>query len=138
MNNLLFKHVRCRGFLKPEKHLKFIEIDNENVKAYVIDPKMPGEAGRRELEDDEGVMNDCYTFTKKKFTGFVVGYKNIVVRNDLTAIWNDPVDVGVGTIPGKYVIEKNSIKETKCAIVYYGNNRKRYVPVEMVEEMDEI
>ena len=53
----------------------------------------------------------------------------------LDVIYQDECDVGVGTIPEKYYISKRPKEVIKCAIVYYANNLKHFVPLDDIVEI---
>ena len=51
-------------------------------------------------------------------------------------IYEDECDVGVGVITEKFYVAKRPKETVKCAIVYYANNMKHYVPIEDIVETE--
>lgn len=45
-------------------------------------------------------------------------------------IYDCGVDLGFGTTPDRYYISKEKKEVVECAIVYYANNKKHFVPIE--------
>ena len=112
--------VKCHAFIKPSKN--HYEIDNEN---YICDF---WEAGAKEgvtIEDSHSC--DRYKTIQKEFIGIFVG--STVLQTMINAYY---ADNSYQTYYGAYC---DTPKE--FAIVYYANNKKRYVPIDMVEEVTE-
>ena len=63
----------------------------------------------------------------------IVGFTDLIVTGYLDVIYNDAIDVGVGILPEQFFVQKNKNHVEKCAIVYYANNKKHYVPLEDIE-----
>ncbi|MEG0365533.1 MAG: hypothetical protein RR585_01765, partial [Coprobacillus sp.] len=68
-----------------------------------------------------------YERKDKSFTGFLVGYKDIVINGIVGVDYNDNPYCECD------YIYKQPLKVCKCAIIYFANNRKRYVPLEDIE-----
>lgn len=129
---LMFKKAKCKGFYKKAHDGKCIFLDEENLKAY----ESIGFDGCYEGEEVDRVEKTYYEYVEKRFGGFVVGFVDLVVKGYLDAIYQEPCDVGVGVIPEKFYVAKTPKEIVKCAIVYYANNKKHYVPVDMIEVIE--
>ena len=64
----------------------------------------------------------------------VISLNHSLVKGYLDVIYQDAVDVGVGTIPEKFYVDKRPKEVVKCAIVYYANNMKHFVAITDIEE----
>lgn len=71
----------------------------------------------------------------KNFIGVIVGYKDIVIKGYLDSVYQEECDVGVGVIPEAFYVSKRAKETVKCAVVYYANNMKHYVPLEDILEV---
>lgn len=132
MKDILFKKVKCNAYLKRVRDTKFIDVDQDTLTADYVTHK-GHEVTREEsgCEGDLDFLKTYYDFTKKEFTGFVVGIKDIYATEYLIA------DTGYHCNGREYIEVRKEPKDIyKCAIVYYGNNRKRYVPLENIEVGD--
>lgn len=79
-------------------------------------------------EGDLDFLKTYYELTKKDFTGFAVGIKDICATGYLV------VDTCFHYNGSEHLAIRKEPKDIyKCAIVYYGNNRKRFVPVENIK-----
>jgi len=132
----------CRAYLRKEYDGVFIQrIDAKHSEtgedAYIIHDAeernalvegKPYEYKESPCEGAYDVEKTYYTRVEKTFDGVVVGTKEIVTEGYLG------VDTDYG-YDGREV--KRFFKEPKtkvmCAIVYYGNNKKRLVPLEDLE-----
>lgn len=81
----------------------------------------------------EYIEKTYFKHVDKNFIGVIVGYKDIVVKGYLDAVYQDECDVGVGVIPEAFYVSKRAKETVKCAVVYYANNMKHYVPLEDLE-----
>ena len=121
----LFEKVNCNGYLGQVRDGRYIEkIDGEC--SYMIDGEDTG------LECEHcGALEFLKTYYKLKpmiFKGIVVGIKDIVLTGYLV------VDTDYDGTDREIVrISKYNKDTCKCAIVYFGNNRKRYVPLGNIE-----
>lgn len=132
MENILFKKVNCNSFLKKVWDGKFIQIyKGEYDEASYCNSNDPDNEITSECCGELDFLKTYYKETHRNFTGFVVGIKDIVVTGYLVA---ETIFDFRGC---EYLKVYKQPKETiKCAIVYYGNNRKRYVPRESIEAGD--
>ena len=87
--------------------------------------------------EEDSVEKTLYELKEQNFTGVLVGYKDLVVKEVLSFEHYDSVDVGIGYIPEKDYIDNIPIEVEKCAIVYYSNNKKHYVPINKIESIIE-
>lgn len=134
-----FKKVKCSSFLTKVKDGRYIELshdENGNIDSawYVFGCK-DGKAIQKEVPESEyvegegGITKTYYREVKKKFNGVVVGYKDIYMNG---LIYLDT------ELDYKYsehvVIKKYKFNLVRCAIVYYADNLKHYVPINSITE----
>lgn len=131
MKDILFKKVKCNAFLKKASDGKFIELYRDSLAADYIDHKNPDFNLKCECDGSLEFLKVYYEVKKRNFKGIVVGIKDIVTTAYLTVDTSYHYDGTEYIYPGK-VPEKIC----KCAIVYYSNNRKSYVPLENIEVGD--
>ena len=130
MRTIEFKTVRCNAYLKKVKDGRYIQaLENEgNIKdcTYMIN---------NEPYEIECIYDGALEFLKtyfevvsKEFEGVLVGYKDIVITGYLTVEtefdFMDREFTKLSRVPKQIV---------KCGIVYFGNNRKRLVPLENIK-----
>ena len=132
MKDILFKKVKCNAYLKKVYDGKFIDVSQDDFKAIYTDysnlDKLYTEST---CEGDLDFLKTYYEFKEKEFTGLVVGIKDVTATAYLVA------DTGYQYNGKEYIDVGKEAKDIyKCAIVYYGNNRKRYVPLENIEVGD--
>ena len=90
--------------------------------------------GEKDLSDfeGEGVEKTYRIRTEKEFRGCVVGYDKVdvkgIIGTDTAEYYRED-----GYEEKGYVFKKIT-EQPEVAIVYYGNNRKRYVLLEDIEE----
>ena len=126
----LFDMCSFIGFYKKVHDGRFIYLDKNTLTANLIDTNLADE------ESDGVVEKDCDRAEKKYFEyvkangmGVIVGFIDLVIVGYLDVIYNDACDVGVGIIPESFYVTKSAKETVKCAIVYYSNNKKHYVPL---------
>ena len=136
METRLFDKVRCNGFYKPHKDGIYIYLDKENLRADLVNVNLwdNGKGGTVE-SDIEQAEKTYYKHVSQNFSGVIVGFKDLVIVGYLDVIYDDPIHTGLGTIPEKYYIAKIAKDVAKCAIVYYADNKKHYVPLEDIVEI---
>lgn len=130
----LFEKVKCRGFYKKVHDGNFVVLDKQNLTATHMNSN---------LIEQDCVVEECvdrvektyYEHVSQNFKGVVVGYVDLVLKGYLDIIYQDEVDVGVGIIPEAFYVTKTAKDVVKCAIVYYANNKKHYVPVDEMEAL---
>lgn len=129
MENKLFSKVSCSSYLKKVSDGNFIEV-KEGDAFYNF-----GNSGRiikSECCGDLDFIKTYYELKTKDFEGFVVGFKSVTVAGFLVASTDYHYD-GI-----EYVtIDKEPSETVNIAIVYYGNNRKRFVPVDDIEYIED-
>lgn len=131
----LFEKVNCTGFYKPFKDGKWLQLNEEDHTADSMDMNIVGPENDGTVEKDvEYIEKTYYKHVDKKFSGVIVGYKDVVIVGYLEAVYQEEIDVGVGVIPEKFCVYKNPKETVKCAVVYYANNMKHYVPLEDILE----
>lgn len=130
--DILFKKVKCSSYLKRVWDGKFIQVyKGELDEAAYCDSNNPDGEIISECCGELEFLKTYYKEVQKNFTGFIVGIKDIVVTGYLVAD-TDYDHRGCGYLS----IYKRPKQIEKCAIVYYANNRKRYVPLEDIKAGD--
>lgn len=111
--------VKCHAFIKPSQN--HYEIDNEKC---ICDF---WEAGAKEgvaIEDNHSC--DRYKMIQKEFTGVFVGSTILRTRINVEYETDD-------SYHEYYRAYCDTPKE--FAVIYYANNKKRYVPIDKLEEV---
>nr|DAI47949.1 MAG TPA: hypothetical protein [Caudoviricetes sp.] len=132
----LFDKVKCKGFYKPFKDGRWLYLDRKTLTADAMDNNLADGNNDGTVEKNvEYIEKTYFKHVDRNFIGVIVGYKNIIVKGYLDAVYQDECDVGVGVIPETFYVSKRAKETVKCAVVYYGNNMKHYVPLEDVLEV---
>lgn len=130
-NELMFQTVNCTAYLKKVKDGRYIQkIEKEFTQSgrveWVYMWYEDGEAKEKEVPDDEWGGSDFiktyYERTAKEFVGIVVGGEMVTAKAMLYLDYNDYTG-------GEYVVEYPT-EQIKCAKVYYGYNKSRFVPLD--------
>lgn|SRR5574344_666547 len=134
-----FKIVKCDGYLNKINDGRFIRCtDTESCYVDLNSKSKPDngftwdklhQAWIKDIPDGEGALEFLKTYYKlkeKRFTGVCVGYKDV----ELSA-W---LYIDYDSSSEKEYVGKQINETVKCAIVYYANNKKRYVPLENILE----
>jgi hypothetical protein len=142
-NIKLFKKVHCKSYLKriyDGTHIVIYDqhgyVNSENTEAgKIVNAECKAFAitnhGEVDLEfDGSSVKKRYYEKAEKEFDGFIVGTKDITVSGQIGTDWYED-DYQFY----RYCF-KNPEEIVKCGVVYFQNNRKRYVPMEDIEEVD--
>lgn len=127
MKNLLFQKVKCKSYLRKIYDGRFIQTyknDDNLLDCEYVDTNNPNLDIECECDGTLEFLKTYYERKEKEFYGMLVGFKDIVATGYLIAETD-----GYGTI-----IRKQAKDIVRCAIVYYANNKKRYVPIDEVEE----
>lgn len=133
-NKWMFQKVRCSRYLKKVKDGKFINVDSIGNAEYVDTSREEnGDAWHEPVpeEDYDGSKNFLkryYEAKDKQFTGVIVGFKFVTVTGYLTVDIRTAWDGSESTMVGKSPEE-----QVKCALVYYGCNKSRLVPMDHLE-----
>lgn len=140
--DLLFKRCRCTAYLKKVwdgvciNRLKPSETES-GYEEFAI------EYGNHDVSEDAPKFSPCegahdvektyYERRDLEFTGVCVGFKKIKAEGYLG------VDVGYNgpSCSEYFFIFKEPKTVIDCAIVYFANNQKRYVPLDAIEIMKE-
>lgn len=135
MEAQLFDKVRCKGFYKSYRDGLYIALDKRNLTADLMNSHLATAYNSGLVESEvEQVEKTYYQHKDMNFAGVIVGFIDLKVVGYLEVMYEDAVDVGVGIIPEKYYVAKLPKEVVRCAIVYYANNRKHYVPLEDIVE----
>lgn len=129
----LFEKVKCKGFYKKVYDGTYIFLDEINLTATHMNSNSQDTNCVVE-ENVDRVEKTYYKHVNQTFCGVIVGFTDIKVTGYLDVIYNDAVDVGVGVLPEQFFVKKTPKYVCKCAIVYYANNKKHYVPIEDIVE----
>lgn len=128
-NSYMFQVVKCDGYMKRIRDGKYIWKSNEYSDVYYyIDENAPER--EREVKPEEwGGGNEFiktyYEQTEKKFMGVVIGMKLITVKAELfcdSTCRADGVEIDY--------VAKHDIEKKKVAVVAYGCNKTRLVPLD--------
>lgn len=134
----LFDRVKCKGFYKKVHDGIWILLNTEYLTACAMNSNLVDDLNDGTVEENvEQVEKTYYEHKEGSFSGVIVGFKDLVVKGYLDVIYQDAIGVGIGTIPEKFYVEKNPKEVVKCAVVYYANNMKHYVPLDDIEQMGE-
>lgn len=127
----LFDKVRCTGYYKKAHDGVWVHLDKDNFTAYA----MNSHNDEATEADVDCVEKSYYEHIKSNFRGVIVGFKDLIVKGYLDVNYQDAVDIGIGSIPEKFYVEKRAKEVVRCAVVYYANNRKHFVPLyDIMEE----
>lgn len=111
--------VRCYGYIKARNHLK-------------------REVGKARFNKENDFCYERYEIKSKAFTGLCVGFTKKSTITEIHFI-HLPFDIMNYKENPKIVIltdyEKKCAVVKEFAVVYYGDNRKRLVPIDMVEKI---
>ena len=128
----LGKKVRCDGYYKKAKDGVFIACFDK--KGYITDGKNKNEIEKAVAVDSlgweqelnfegDGIDKTLYRLVKKEFDGICVGKVTLPITEYLYT------DTGYNNIGYEFkFISKQITKTETCYVIYYANNRKRYVP----------
>ena len=131
----LFKEVKCKGFYKKVHDGIWVHLDKSTGTAYAMNSNLVDIDNDGTMEADiDCVEKTYYEHKKANFSGVIVGFKDLVVKGYLDANYQDEVDVGIGVFPEKFYVAKRPKEVVKCAIVYYANNMKHYVPLDDIKQ----
>ena len=119
---LLFKKVKCKGYLSKNKN--YI-----NVQASMEDERFEDKLNQTILLEYGGTyIQDIYELKEKEFVGIIVGTFQINIRRHFEENYND--------FQNKSEIIIEAIEPTiRVAKIYFGNNKSRLVPIELIEKI---
>lgn len=127
------KWCNCTGYLAKDKNEICILVsppiqkgDLEEVFAHIPNPNGDGYVDDP-LECGDFVVKPLRKVVQKSFSGIVVGRSVIPVEEALYCEHND------NPYQEYDYIDKVYTEHADCFTVFFGNNRKRYVPVEMAQ-----
>lgn len=128
----LFQKVKCNGYLKKVSDGRFIETcksEGKTLDCTYVDTNNPDLDIECQYCGDLDFLKKYYERKEKKFSGIVVGFKDVVIDGYLTVetceTWSGSECTKLGKLP-KTV--------QNCAVVYYASNRRRYVPLNNIEQ----
>lgn len=133
-NSWMFKKVSCSSYMKKVNDGRFINKDNVGNCEYVETSRIVnGECWTEPVseEDYDGTKHFLKTYRKRvdaDFTGVVVGMKMVLTTAYLVCDTEYHYDGSEYT-----VVRKEPEESIKCALVYYGCNRSRLVPLDAME-----
>lgn len=130
-----WKPVRCHGYLKPTQDGRIIELltdgDGRVIGAQYlgIGEDVPDSC------DCEGALDFLKTYfalEEKEFSGVLVGKRDVVVSAWLYA------DTGCRYDGREFIYCGKQVKDREmCGIVYFRPGQKRFVPLSLIEEIEE-
>lgn len=138
--NIFGKKAHCKGYLR-KVSIKYVYANEEHLKKIVLNYE-DMEYLRKDmlsLENEDYIEQKTKELCQHDFEGIIVGAKEVSTTNcyeRASCPVYDPISLG-------YIDEKflDAIRVEKqgfinCYVVFYANNKKRLVPVEMalVEE----
>lgn len=133
-NEWMFQTVKCVAYMKKVKDGRCIlhygagETQSGHEEWYYAEAEKDGEEGCREIPDDEVGGSDFvktyYERVAKDFVGIVVGFELLTVTAELF------LDFYEDEYRDIYFANKTPKEQVKCAKVYFGCNRSRYVPMD--------
>ena len=136
-NPYMFQVVECSRYMKRIKDGKYILHSEQDFddNYYYVDEN--AEEREREVEPEQwgggsDFIKTYYEAVEKKFTGIVIGMKIITITAELfcdSTCRPDGVEVDF--------VNRNVIEQKKVAVVAYGCNRARLVPLEDLAAMYE-
>jgi hypothetical protein len=129
IKDILFKRVICTAFLKKVHDGKFISVSKDDIdEAMYCNTDNPENFTMSECSGDHDFLKTYYEVKERPFTGIIVGIKDVIVTAWLVA------DTNYDYAGREYLrISRDTEKKIKCAVVYYRNNCKRYVPLDNVK-----
>lgn len=137
-NPWMFRKVRCTAYLKRIKDGRFIEKDKDGNCTYVDTSRIENgncwseEVPEGDYDGTRHFLKTYYQYKEKKFIGIVVGMKMVILTGYLVVDTNYQFDGSEYTF-----VKSEPESEMKCALVYYGCNKSRYVPMDNLEIMEE-
>ena len=133
----LFDKCKFGGFYKKAKDGRFIYLDKSTLTANLMDMNLAdGEFDGTIEKDCDRAEKTYYKHVTSNGKGVIVGFTDLVINGYLDVIYEDECDVGVGVVPSAFYVIKTPKEIVKCAIVYYSNNKKHYVPLTDMERIE--
>lgn len=143
-NRWMFQTVKCRAYMKKVNDGKCIIKLEPRETEDGLEHYMYSDSNRKhvsgtgawtkEVEDCDGSLDflkNYYECVEKEFAGIVVGMKMVVVSAYLY------VDTAYDQYHEWTYVGKEIHEQRKCALVYYGCNRSRLVPMDFMEVIEE-
>lgn len=134
-NRYMFQVVECSRYMRRIKDGKYIRHSEQYSDVYYyVDENAEEREKRVEPEEWGGsdFIKTYYEAVEKRFTGIVIGMKLITLKAELfcdSACRPDGVEVDF--------VNRNDIEQKKVAVVAYGCNKTRLVPLEDLAAMYE-
>lgn len=133
----MFQEVTCKAYMKKINDGRYINVDRDGNAEYVDTSRVENDDVWHEPvkeEDYDGspiFLKTHYTRTEKSFVGMVVGLKMVTITNYIVVETRTDYRGSEHTRLDKIIEEQK-----KCALVYYGCNKSRLVPLEDLEVME--
>ena len=126
----IFDLVRCGGYIRPVRDGRHLIPDKENPFHGWFVTGRDGDTGQPILWDvayrGERLEKEYYTYLARPFRGVIVGFRDMMLRATLEATTEE--DDGE-RLP---VVRRVDEQIVRCAVVYYTNCRKHFVPLEHI------
>jgi len=132
IKDILFKEVQCTSFLKKVYDGKFMLVNENDMEVTYCDSNNEKFEVVSECCGDLDFLKTYFEIKDRIFSGVVVGIKNIVLSGYLAADTNYESYSYLEHL----TLSKHPHKVIECAIVYYRNNRKSYVPLDSIKVGD--
>lgn len=136
-DNYLFQKVKCDGFIHKINDGRYIGHDEEwncwYVKGYDSEKKdyICEDIPEENYDGSLNFLKTYYQEKKQRFSGVVVGFKDVVINGFLY------VDTSSDYRGCEYTyIGKQPKDIERCAIVYYANNMKHLVPIRLINGLE--
>ena len=125
----LFDKCTFSGFYTKAHDGRFVYLNKKELTADLCDINKWDENDGIIEANCERAEKTYYKHVSANGKGVIVGFIDLVVVGYLDVVYEDECDVGVGVIPSAFYVTKTPKEIVKCAIVYYSNNKKHYVPL---------
>lgn len=125
----LFDMCSFSGFYKKAHDGRFIYLNKKELTADLCDINKWDENDGIVEANCERAEKKYFEYVKRNGKGVVVGFIDLVVVGYLDVVYDNEIDTGMGIIPESFYVTRSAKETVKCAIVYYSNNKKHYVPL---------
>jgi len=128
-NISLFDACSFNAYYAMVKDGVFIEMDDET--GVVVHSREESD----EYDDEEKCVKTYFARKTATGKGVIVGFVDLHITAELEVMYDDGYDTGVGYRPERHYVERRPKDIVRCAVVYYANNSKHYVPLDAITEV---
>ena len=125
----IFDMVRCGGYVKRVYDGIHLVRDDEDPFRGRFMRGRNGDTIAEVSFNGERLRKDYYVRDERPFRGVIVGWKELTLSAELAAVTEG--EEGGMLEP---VVRRENLEKVRCAVVYYSNCRKHYVPEDMILE----